>query len=415
MLRTAHATFTTVGCALLATLVACSSQDTRDLSRGDGAVGAPSGDGSGGAGEAAGPGGDAIGRAGDGGARGDADTTAGDGSAVGADGGRCSSLPPAPKPSTVIDLANKGLKPGDSIDSYLKQYFKPGNEVIIPAGSYRWGGSTITGTFGKDAILRGRGGQAVLRAPDNTAHNGTVTATGSAHVRILNLTLRGTAAKGKNRIAFQATSKSARIEIINVRHPDGSPHDGYPAPMGFYVRSNNVGDILFRDCYIARFPNNGLYISDHHGRVVVDGCVFESNNTDNLRLDGNDVARNVLILMRRGTYNYAGRGIRFRYPGSPKLQNVHIVNTTSASPIQTGSKSRMSGPVKAALKDVYIDNAAKSAAIDMQVGSATADNVQISGSGSHATIGVTGKLCNKSSCTAPLTDIAKIRAARCAR
>lgn len=314
---------------------------------------------------------------------------------------------PQPNITQTVDLADEGLEEGDAIGPYLDEYFQPGNEVVIPAGRYSWDGD-FGGDFDDDALLCSEG-RAVFEAPDETPHNGTITATDGALVRFANITFEGVAAAGKNRIAFQALDSDARIQIIGVRHPDGSPHGGHPSPIGFFVRSDNVGEILFKNCYAANFPNNGLYISDHSGRVVVEGCVFENNEVDNLRLANNDVARDVLIIMEGGPYGHTGRGIRFRYPGSPTLQNVHIVNATGPSPIQTGSASRMDGTVEATLEDVFIQNDGGGTPIDMKVGEASATNVHITGAGDLSPDGVSGDVCTGSSCTSPETDIDAIR------
>lgn len=318
----------------------------------------------------------------------------------------CEALPGA---GNVVRLADEGLRDGDAIDAHLREHFRGGNTVIIPAGEYRWSGTSLTGTFSEDAVLCGEG-EAVLRAPDGNDHNGTIATRGSTTVRLQNLTLRGVAAAGKNRIAFQALDRAGRIEVINVSHPDGSPHGGHPSPIGFYVRGDNAGEILFKDCYVANFPNNGIYISDHSGRVVVDGCVFRGNLVDNLRMDGNDVARNLLFIMDGGEFGHAGRGIRFRYPGSPTVENVHFITSIGASPIQTGSPDRMAGDVEAELRNIFIQNDGSAAAINMQVGEAMADNVHIVGTGNDATRGVSGDVCRGGDCQAPLTDIAAIRA-----
>ncbi|GAA0199742.1 hypothetical protein GCM10009000_012250 [Halobacterium noricense] len=81
----------------------------------------------------------------------------------------------------------------------------------------------------------------------------------------------------------RTTSGTGLVE--NLRAPDGAP-DGSGA-VGLFVEMNTTGELEFRDCHLAGFPNNGLYQSSKStGTVRVVGGEYRNNNIANVRLAG---------------------------------------------------------------------------------------------------------------------------------
>lgn len=73
--------------------------------------------------------------------------------------------------------------------------------------------------------------------------------------------------------------------VENVRAPDGAPSGS--GAVGTFVEAETTGDVEFRNCELAGFPNNGLYQSSKSsGTVRVVGGRYRNNNIANVRLAG---------------------------------------------------------------------------------------------------------------------------------
>ena len=73
--------------------------------------------------------------------------------------------------------------------------------------------------------------------------------------------------------------------VENVRAPDGAPSGS--GAVGTFVESETTGEIEFRNCELAGFPNNGLYQSSKSSATVrVVGGRYCNNNISNVRLAG---------------------------------------------------------------------------------------------------------------------------------
>ncbi|WP_233274724.1 right-handed parallel beta-helix repeat-containing protein [Haladaptatus cibarius] len=84
---------------------------------------------------------------------------------------------------------------------------------------------------------------------------------------------------------FGVRTESGTGLVENLRAPDGAP-DGSGA-VGLFVEMNTTGELEFRDCHLAGFPNNGLYQSSKStGTVRVVGGEYRNNNIANVRLAG---------------------------------------------------------------------------------------------------------------------------------
>ncbi|MFC4247090.1 hypothetical protein ACFOZ7_08775 [Natribaculum luteum] len=71
-------------------------------------------------------------------------------------------------------------------------------------------------------------------------------------------------------------------------HVDETPNAGnmWRGPTGISVDEHHRGTIVFADCVLGGFPDNGLYVSSETGRTVVDGGWFENSTTGSIRLGG---------------------------------------------------------------------------------------------------------------------------------
>lgn len=228
--------------------------------------------------------------------------------------------------ATTVDLGAQGLQEGDQIDPYLEQYFVDGNEVHIPAGTYQWNGDGLNA--GANAALIGDGnvvfdtGEGGAVATNVVAQEGTVL--------IKNITQRGTDV-GKGRIAAWAES-GATLVFENFNRPDGGEAGGDGDPIGFFTPPEHAGKMVYRNCTVSGWPNNGLYASGPQkgggGQVVVEGGLYKNNNVASVRIGSdNSIVRNVTIvhdgpIPRDGGGGSNGRALWVRFGG----ENIRIEN-----------------------------------------------------------------------------------------
>lgn len=226
----------------------------------------------------------------------------------------------------TVNLGDHGLSPGDPIDDLFEQHFVDGNVVEIPAGRYvrqdNWDFRSIG-----DVTVRGVGGRAIIDAGDRNEKEMRLEAIGS--VTFEDITFAG-------RKGVAGPNESQRVEVIdpagdmtfrNCRWPDGSI-DGSDA-HGVFVGSNHDGDLLFENCVVRRFGDNGIYASapgPNGGPVRVIGGMFENNNIAGVRIgtDGS-VVRGANFVTRDHQVPAAAngalgpRGIRIRRAGRNML------------------------------------------------------------------------------------------------
>jgi len=197
----------------------------------------------------------------------------------------------------VVGLADAGLAEGDLIDPYLDRYFVDGTVVCIPRGFYRWEGGGLGEV--SDAYLLGKG-RVYLETPLGTSVNANLVATGGTVV-VKNVTQVGPVDSGNNsRIATWATA-GATLSLEEFNRPDGQTGDGSGGPIGFFVPPKHAGTVVFRNCTVAGFGNNGLYASSpkkgRNGRVVVEGGLYANNNVASIRIGSDEsVVRNATIV-----------------------------------------------------------------------------------------------------------------------
>ncbi|WP_255682005.1 hypothetical protein [Natrinema sp. SYSU A 869] len=71
-------------------------------------------------------------------------------------------------------------------------------------------------------------------------------------------------------------------------HADETPNveNMWRGPTGIVVNPAHRGTIVFDDCMLGGFPDNGLYASNETGRIGVNGGWFQNSGTASIRLSG---------------------------------------------------------------------------------------------------------------------------------
>ncbi|WP_247003991.1 hypothetical protein [Halosolutus gelatinilyticus] len=70
-------------------------------------------------------------------------------------------------------------------------------------------------------------------------------------------------------------------------HVDDAPNDGmWRGPTGISVNQHHRGTLVFRNCSLGGFPDNGLYVSSETGRVDVERGWYQNSGTASIRLSG---------------------------------------------------------------------------------------------------------------------------------
>jgi len=144
----------------------------------------------------------------------------------------------------------------------------------------------------------------------------------------------------KNHVGFRFDVRNGDSTgvVENVIATDGG-HDGGTG-VGIFVGKDHAGTLLFSDCVIANFPNNGLYASapgrdsaDYRGRdgiVHVRGGHYANNNIANIRIGSTDsTVRGATVVVDKvpphpsqRTLNV--RGIRIRARSGQLVENCDI-------------------------------------------------------------------------------------------
>ncbi|WP_415381169.1 hypothetical protein [Halosimplex sp. TS25] len=120
------------------------------------------------------------------------------------------------------------------------------------------------------------------------------------------------AVEGSTRgVRFDVTDPDGRGEIRRLQLTDG----GLPGvnAVGCLVSPKNRGELVFGDCRIAGFPNNGLYASSSNGPVTVDGGRYTNNGIANVRVSGPSTVQDVAVTCDRAPEGFLNmRGIWLR-------------------------------------------------------------------------------------------------------
>ncbi len=223
--------------------------------------------------------------------------------------------------TSVVDLGDKGLSNGDSVDRYLEQHFTDGNEVRVPPGEYEYTGAGLGGDKSDCALVGAPEGVVFERPGPDAAVRPTLWAA-SGTVRVENVTVRGKCGEGRSRWRVGA-AEGATVDLVNVNMPDGAVEGS--DSTGIYAGTDHAGALRARHCFFSRFGDVACHVSDPYvrgnGGVVVEDCAFVNTGTSALRLapDDSAVRRCYFEATEEAPASHAGRrqrGIRIDDAGS---------------------------------------------------------------------------------------------------
>ncbi|WP_259517196.1 hypothetical protein [Halanaeroarchaeum sp. HSR-CO] len=131
-------------------------------------------------------------------------------------------------------------------------------------------------------------------------------------------------------VRIDALSKDGTFEFdqFKARNTDDNP-----TLTGVYVGDSHAGELVFKDCELEGFSDNGLYASSpglrsgKNGIVRVEGGKYRNNNISNIRLGSTgSTARNVDVVATDppDAESVNVRGIRFRHRQDQLVENSRI-------------------------------------------------------------------------------------------
>jgi len=242
--------------------------------------------------------------------------------------------PLADEYETAIDVVTAGVDPNAEA-SLRDQLGDLGRDVLLyfPEGAYLIDGSWDLSAFDRLAMV---GDGATLVPPDG--YRGTLfyfgneretssfrlegvtfdfSAEGTGprpmNVQVTDdLQLRDVEIQGPTRgVRFDVTDPDGTGEIKGLRLTDG----GLPGAnaVGCLVTPKNRGELVFEECTITGFPNNGLYISPSQGPVSVVGGRYANNGIASVRVSGPCTVKDVTVECDRAPDDFLNmRGIWVR-------------------------------------------------------------------------------------------------------
>lgn len=122
----------------------------------------------------------------------------------------------------------------------------------------------------------------------------------------------------------------------NIKMLEGGAHQGLNDPSneagGIYVPGAHAGSVVFENCRVGGFPNNGLYASGpgadsgEDGRVIVRGGYYENSAIANIRIGGyGSKVEDATISINNTKSGFEDlRGIYCRQGGGHTFDNVRI-------------------------------------------------------------------------------------------
>ncbi|OIB57885.1 hypothetical protein [Natrialba sp. SSL1] len=93
-------------------------------------------------------------------------------------------------------------------------------------------------------------------------------------------------------------------------HVDETPNAGnmWRGATGFGINQHHRGTLVFENCILGGFPDNGLYASNDTGRIGVDGGHYQNSGTASIRLSGTTGAiRNATLTVDDDPHDSAGQ------------------------------------------------------------------------------------------------------------
>ena len=297
----------------------------------------------------------------------------------------------------VIDLGEKGLQDGDDISPYIDQYWTDGNEVHIPAGSYRYDGSGLHGKRGDCSLIGSEDGVEFLRPDDSSQVRPTIQCTHGT-MRVENITVRGASPSSENthgsRWRFDALDPDSRVEVVNVNHPDGSTNNS--DSTAFLTYEDHYGTLHFKNCYVAGFGNSSFYTNLGYGSskrnpVIVENCtIIDANGAIRGGHNGSKYIDCTFVWRDKPSTWVNGsslaRGIRWDHGGRDELvENCHFYFGSDIGSA-AGTLEFEDYPIDGTVRDVYIHTEGSYGGIYDKGGMDgwSFENVNVTGPGSAA-------------------------------
>jgi hypothetical protein len=261
---------------------------------------------------------------------------------------RTEEIPYVDEYDTVVDLGQRGADPSGESDviPLFEEYAGDDTLLYLPEGTYLMADDWLYEEFTDLAIV---GPEATIRPPDGyrrtlflfgdasglriegLTFDFTAESTGARPLNarvddgllVRDVTVRGRQDVDQDMMRFDVTDPEGSGLVERMRLPDGAVRD---LPItGCLVTASSEGDLTFRDCEIAGFPDNGLYASASTGNVTVEGGHYRNNAIANVRVGDGALVRNVRV-----TADYPGdgyentRGIRLREGGSARVESCTV-------------------------------------------------------------------------------------------
>lgn len=302
-------------------------------------------------------------------------------------------------------MATITVSNGDDIDQALDGDLT-GDTVRIEPGSYwrsREWNTTLSGT-----TIEGDGGRVVINSGDGHSKGADWDCRNDSTIR--DITFAGTfGAKGSGSFTAARASGGATLTFENCRWPDGSASIDDPA-HAVYVRPSHDGAMLFRNCMVRGFADNGIYgsaMGASGGTVSAEGCEFYHNNIASFRIGGSgSYVRNCYFETdnaqtpdRGGAEN--ARGVWIHESGDYVVENNEFVfNTSRGVPIN--GKYRDAAGASVAVRNNLIQQDGSDRAMYFDQANASGSGNHITGSGNLSTPGADHTVaCRGSGCRSP--------------
>lgn len=154
---------------------------------------------------------------------------------------------------------------------------------------------------------------------------------------------------------FNVTAPDGEGHVYSFRASDGgvrvdeTPNEGnmWRGPTGIVVNEHHRGALVFENCSLGGFPDNGLYASGETGRIDVERGWFENSATASIRLAGTTGAiRDAVAVVTGNPHDAAGQhairldgGERFELEGvtvdtpRPNGDAIRIMNDVERTAI----------------------------------------------------------------------------------
>lgn len=147
-------------------------------------------------------------------------------------------------------------------------------------------------------------------------------------VQVGNFTVRDVSVKGPQdagwgMMRLDVTDPDGLGLVEKMQLPDGALNK--TNSTGCYVGESHQGEIIFEDCTIAGFADNGLYAEPKQGSVQVLGGFYANSNISNVRVGSNSLVHRVHIRCDREPDGFGNmRGIRLRQGENILVENCLV-------------------------------------------------------------------------------------------